>query len=80
MMWKSLEMLKEPLERSICAAAPSTNWRLHEDLFRKTADLKGTINLSPAWFQQGRNVIPSVGSAYLSFSPDNQYTDTQLST
>ncbi|KAI6154793.1 hypothetical protein BKA82DRAFT_135219, partial [Pisolithus tinctorius] len=31
-------------------------WRMDKSYFCDNAELKGAINLSPAWFQQGRGV------------------------
>ncbi|KIN95765.1 hypothetical protein M404DRAFT_165051 [Pisolithus tinctorius Marx 270] len=39
----------------IIKASPQA-WRMDKSYFHDDAELKGAINLSPAWFQQGRGV------------------------
>ncbi|KIO08886.1 hypothetical protein M404DRAFT_133258 [Pisolithus tinctorius Marx 270] len=51
-IWNRLHLLREPLWESIKASSQA--WRMDKSYFREDAELKGTINLSPAWFQQGR--------------------------
>lgn len=46
------------LKLSVTAAKP-TGWRTHQSNFHPSRDGKitpGCINISPAWFQQGREV------------------------
>ncbi|KAI6155879.1 hypothetical protein BKA82DRAFT_4011289 [Pisolithus tinctorius] len=51
-VWYRLHLLREPLRESIKASPQA--WRTDKSYFRDNAELKGAINLSPAWFQQGR--------------------------
>ncbi|KAI6156938.1 hypothetical protein BKA82DRAFT_142415 [Pisolithus tinctorius] len=53
-VWNCLHLLREPLWESIKASPQA--WRTDKSYFHDDAELKGTINLSPAWFQQGRGV------------------------
>ncbi|KAI5998415.1 hypothetical protein F5J12DRAFT_784986 [Pisolithus orientalis] len=46
--------LREPLWESIKASPQA--WQMDKSYFHDDAELKGTINLSPAWFQQGHGV------------------------
>ncbi|KAF8414658.1 hypothetical protein L210DRAFT_3513467 [Boletus edulis BED1] len=60
-IWQNMKMLQEPLGKTIPASLPLgiNNWRTHPDLFRMDADLKGAVNVSLAWFQQGHTTISS---------------------
>ncbi|KAI6009979.1 hypothetical protein BKA83DRAFT_4133076 [Pisolithus microcarpus] len=49
---QSITQLKAPLEQSF-KRSNSRSWRNDINYFCDCADLKGTIDLSPAWFQQG---------------------------
>ncbi|KIO06693.1 hypothetical protein M404DRAFT_24393 [Pisolithus tinctorius Marx 270] len=51
-VWNRLHLLREPLRESIKASPQA--WRMDKSYFHDNAELKGAINLSPAWFQQGR--------------------------
>ncbi|KAI6156666.1 hypothetical protein BKA82DRAFT_162483 [Pisolithus tinctorius] len=53
-VWNRLHLLREPLWESIKASPQA--WQTDKSYFRDDAELKGTINLSPAWFQQGCGV------------------------
>ncbi|KIO01334.1 hypothetical protein M404DRAFT_150342, partial [Pisolithus tinctorius Marx 270] len=53
-IWNHLHLLREPLQESIKASSQA--WRMDKSYFCEDAELKGAINLSPAWFQQGRGV------------------------
>ena len=55
LMWENLALLEGALLGSIQAGS-SQNWRTAPQYFRTEAALKGAINLSPGWFQQGRHV------------------------
>lgn len=63
-IWDSMEYLRGPLESSVKSKGKA-NWRTEKCYFRANAALTGAINLSPAWFQQGRgpsNSNPEVSS------------------
>lgn len=55
LMWENLKVLERPLLSSI-GTGGVLNWRTTADFFRQDSTLQGAINLSPAWFQLGRNV------------------------
>ncbi|KAI5987143.1 hypothetical protein F5J12DRAFT_930232 [Pisolithus orientalis] len=50
-VWNCLHLLREPLWESIKASPQA--WQMDKSYFHDNAELKGAINLSPAWFQQG---------------------------
>ncbi|KAI5993100.1 hypothetical protein F5J12DRAFT_786086 [Pisolithus orientalis] len=50
-IWNHLHLLREPLWESIKASPQA--WQMDKSYFCNNAELKGTINLSPTWFQQG---------------------------
>ncbi|KAF8545996.1 hypothetical protein OG21DRAFT_1491694 [Imleria badia] len=52
LMWDRLSLQRQPLSSSISSSG-LTSWWTASEFFRMDADLKGVINLSPAWFQQG---------------------------
>ncbi|KIO09144.1 hypothetical protein M404DRAFT_54816, partial [Pisolithus tinctorius Marx 270] len=54
-IWNLLGNLSIPLARSV-KSNRAGSWQHDSNHFRPAADLKGAINLSPAWFQQGRGV------------------------
>lgn len=63
-VWESIARLRGPLEQSL-KRYKCRGWRNDINYFRQDADLKGAIDLSPAWFQQGRgppNHCPEVSS------------------
>jgi hypothetical protein len=64
LMWDNLELLREPLLSSLRGSGPQS-WQTDHKFFCKDAALKGAINLSPGWFQQGRHVCASPTSARL---------------
>ncbi|KIK12075.1 hypothetical protein PISMIDRAFT_121512, partial [Pisolithus microcarpus 441] len=51
-VWDSLNVLRAPLEESL-KKSRNHGWRNDHLLFRETADLTGSIDLSPGWYQQG---------------------------
>ncbi|KAI6152505.1 hypothetical protein BKA82DRAFT_152800 [Pisolithus tinctorius] len=53
-IWNHLHLLREPLWESIKASPQA--WWMDMSYFCDNAELKGAINLSPAWFQQGCGV------------------------
>ncbi|KAI6145866.1 hypothetical protein BKA82DRAFT_153211 [Pisolithus tinctorius] len=53
-VWNRFHLLREPLWESIKASPQA--WWTDKSYFRNDAELKGAINLSPTWFQQGRGV------------------------
>ncbi|KAI5988646.1 hypothetical protein F5J12DRAFT_786826 [Pisolithus orientalis] len=53
-IWNCLHLLREPLWESIQASPKA--WWMDKSYFHNDAELKGAINLSPAWFQQGHGV------------------------
>ena len=59
LMWENLALLEGLLLGSIQAGS-SQNWHMAPQYFRTEAALKGAINLSPGWFQQGRHVSASI--------------------
>lgn len=65
-----------PLCRSI-STAPGGSWRASDSFFRPGAELRGAINLSPAWFQQGRNVgkISNLSKVVVNRNDFEQSTD-----
>ncbi|KAI5983943.1 hypothetical protein EDC04DRAFT_2615967 [Pisolithus marmoratus] len=56
-VWDSLNILRSPLEKS-AKKSRKRGWRKDQVLFRKTADLMGSIDLLPAWHQQGHRAAP----------------------
>ncbi|KAF8121181.1 hypothetical protein EV363DRAFT_1406522 [Boletus edulis] len=56
LLWEKMSLLQKPLLNSI----QGQHWRTSADLFKTDATIKGAINLSPSWFQQGRH--PEVSS------------------
>ncbi|KAI6155003.1 hypothetical protein BKA82DRAFT_3928598, partial [Pisolithus tinctorius] len=64
-IWNLLGNLSIPLARSV-KSNRAGSWQHDSNHFRPAADLKGAINLSPAWFQQGRG--PSNPSHHLEVS------------
>ncbi|KAF9235307.1 hypothetical protein BU15DRAFT_78140 [Melanogaster broomeanus] len=63
-MWDVLEHIK-PLLKNSTASSAEHKWRTMTSLFWKDASIKGSIELSPAWFQQGRdgrNHVPEVSA------------------
>ncbi|KAI6019930.1 hypothetical protein F5J12DRAFT_780975 [Pisolithus orientalis] len=53
-IWNHLHLLREPLQESIKASPQA--WWMDKSYLCNNAELKGAINLSPAWFQQGHGV------------------------
>ncbi|KAI5999889.1 hypothetical protein F5J12DRAFT_724288 [Pisolithus orientalis] len=53
-IWNHLHLLREPLQESIKASPQA--WWIDKSYFCGNAELKGSINLSPMWFQQGHEV------------------------
>ncbi|KAF8421561.1 hypothetical protein L210DRAFT_877735 [Boletus edulis BED1] len=51
LLWEKMSLLQKPLLNSI----QGQHWRTSADLFKMDATIKGAINLSPSWFQQGRH-------------------------
>ncbi|KAI6016676.1 hypothetical protein BKA83DRAFT_4497810 [Pisolithus microcarpus] len=51
-VWDSLNVLRAPLEESL-KKSRTHGWRNDQLLFRETADITGSIDLSPGWYQQG---------------------------
>ncbi|KAF9231416.1 hypothetical protein BU15DRAFT_82432 [Melanogaster broomeanus] len=65
-MWDVLEHIKPLLKNSTTSSAEQ-KWHMTPSLFRKDASIKGSIELSPAWFQQGRDMSmtsaqPAIGA------------------
>jgi hypothetical protein len=56
-MWDSMHYL-QPFFRGGCATGP---WRNLKDFFRNIQEcimsMAGTVNFSPAWFEQGHEVF-----------------------
>ncbi|KAI6167870.1 hypothetical protein EDD17DRAFT_1504047 [Pisolithus thermaeus] len=57
-IWNSLSRMAVPLKDSIKPSGTG-GWRKDKALFQEMADLKGSIDLSPGWYQQGRGVRDS---------------------
>ncbi|KAI5982968.1 hypothetical protein EDD15DRAFT_2202449 [Pisolithus albus] len=51
-IWNSLHSLRHPLTESLNHYRPR-GWHNDRELFHQAADLKGSLDLSPAWYQQG---------------------------
>ncbi|KAI6046546.1 hypothetical protein EDC04DRAFT_2597987 [Pisolithus marmoratus] len=51
-IWKSITQLRAPLMQSI-KQYRTCSWQNDTNYFHESTNLKGTINLSPVWFQQG---------------------------
>ncbi|KAF8122726.1 hypothetical protein EV363DRAFT_1404742 [Boletus edulis] len=51
LLWEKMSLLQKPLLNSI----QGQHWQTSADLFKTDAAIKGAINLSPSWFQQGRH-------------------------
>ncbi|KAI5996978.1 hypothetical protein EDD15DRAFT_2194686 [Pisolithus albus] len=51
-VWDSLNLLRGPLEESV-RKSRNHAWRNDRLLFRESADLLGSIDISPGWYQQG---------------------------
>ncbi|KAI5995023.1 hypothetical protein EDD15DRAFT_2195663 [Pisolithus albus] len=51
-IWNSLHSLRRPLTESLNRYR-LRGWRNDRKLFHQAADLKGSLDLSPAWYQQG---------------------------
>ncbi|KAI5996785.1 hypothetical protein EDC04DRAFT_2612682 [Pisolithus marmoratus] len=54
-VWDSLNILRSPLEESVEKLCKH-GWRMDWVLFCKMVDLMESIDLSPAWYQQGHRV------------------------
>ncbi|KAI6108435.1 hypothetical protein EDD16DRAFT_1523021 [Pisolithus croceorrhizus] len=52
-IWNSLSRMAVPLKDSIKPSGTGRWWK-DKALFQEIADLKGSIDLSPGWYQQGR--------------------------
>ncbi|KAI5987049.1 hypothetical protein EDD15DRAFT_2372786 [Pisolithus albus] len=52
-VWESITRLRADLDDSM-KPSRSRSWRNDHKYFRPNADIKGAVDLSPAWFQQGR--------------------------
>ncbi|KAI5986699.1 hypothetical protein F5J12DRAFT_787210 [Pisolithus orientalis] len=50
-IWNCFHLLGKPLQESIKASPQA--WQMDKSYFCNNAELKGAINLSPTWFQQG---------------------------
>ncbi|KAI6039404.1 hypothetical protein EDC04DRAFT_2568459, partial [Pisolithus marmoratus] len=54
-IWQSITQLRVPLQQGIKWSG-SCSWQRNTNYFHESANLKGTTNLSPVWFQQGHGV------------------------
>ena len=54
--WTSLKLIQTSLACGTTSSADEKMRRTSQQYFRADAEVKGCINLSPSWFQQGRNV------------------------
>ncbi|KAI6097425.1 hypothetical protein EDD16DRAFT_1527593 [Pisolithus croceorrhizus] len=57
-IWNSLSRMVVPLKDSINPSGMGRWWK-DKALFQEIVDLKGSIDLSPGWYQQGRGVRDS---------------------
>ncbi|KAI6143502.1 hypothetical protein EDD17DRAFT_1515581 [Pisolithus thermaeus] len=57
-IWNSLSRMAVPLKDSIKPSGTG-GWQKDKALFQEIADLKGSIDLSPGWYQQGQGVRDS---------------------
>lgn len=64
LIWKHTEHLRHTLGSSITTCADGEPWRTNTMYFRSDAELKGSMNISPGWFQQGYNVSPPYHEGY----------------
>ncbi|KAI6150347.1 hypothetical protein BKA82DRAFT_4013167 [Pisolithus tinctorius] len=71
-IWNHLHLLREPLWESIKASPQA--WQTDKSYFCDDAELKGTINLSPTWFQQGHG--PQNGFLEASQLPKSRMENT----
>ncbi|KIK75970.1 hypothetical protein PAXRUDRAFT_171164 [Paxillus rubicundulus Ve08.2h10] len=55
-VWESLKHLEISLPQSVGRSRDTKKWRTDSGLFWRDPKLAGTVNLSPAWFQQGHSV------------------------
>ncbi|KIK76267.1 hypothetical protein PAXRUDRAFT_170419 [Paxillus rubicundulus Ve08.2h10] len=55
-MWESLKHIKISLPQSVGRSMDTKKWQMDSTLFQRDSKLVGTVNLSPAWFQQGHSV------------------------
>ncbi|KAI6162758.1 hypothetical protein EDD17DRAFT_1507887, partial [Pisolithus thermaeus] len=55
-IWNSLSRMAVPLKDSIKPSGMG-GWQKDKALFQEMADLKGSIDLSPGWYQQGRGPL-----------------------
>ncbi|KAG6369728.1 hypothetical protein JVT61DRAFT_13597, partial [Boletus reticuloceps] len=54
LMWDTIKLLETPLLQSV-QGSEGPGWCTSSNLFNEEAPLKGAINISPTWFQQGRH-------------------------
>ena len=57
LLWKNVNNLSHSL-RDGMDTGRRASWRTSEALYTMTAEMKGAMNMSPAWFQQARHVRP----------------------
>ncbi|KAI5992380.1 hypothetical protein F5J12DRAFT_786172 [Pisolithus orientalis] len=75
-IWNCLHLLREPLWESIKASPQA--WQTDRSYFCNNAELKGTINLSPTWFQQGHGVDGREALIFLGKQVE-QWADSDMS-
>lgn len=54
--WTSLKLIQTSLVHGMTSSTDEKMRRTSQQYFRADAEVKGCINLSPSWFQQGGNV------------------------
>ena len=54
LMWKNMLLLEGVLFKSLNMTEGP--WRTDSEFFNPESIVRGSINISPAWFQQGRHV------------------------
>ncbi|KAI5980638.1 hypothetical protein F5J12DRAFT_732413, partial [Pisolithus orientalis] len=67
-VWNSLGLLSIPLQCSLKSNGMG-GWQNNGENFHNNANLKGTINLSPTWFQQGNDAHHPKASLLLQSTP-----------
>ncbi|KAI5996460.1 hypothetical protein F5J12DRAFT_785428 [Pisolithus orientalis] len=75
-VWNCLHLLREPMWEHIKASPQA--WWMDKSYFHDNAELKGAINLSPTWFQQGHGGDGREALIYLGKQVE-QWADSDMS-
>lgn len=59
---------REKLRPLIKTSSSNSSWRNNEKNFHSGEDIQGSVNLSPAWFQQAHDVSASAHDSFLGSS------------